>query len=111
MQIKAIMVDVDGVLKVHPDTRGWSANLERDLGVPVADLRMAFFEPHWNDVSHGRAALRDRLAPVLRCIATPERTWRRARKPRPGADQANRALSRAQIRLLLPGSTVEASPA
>lgn len=69
MTIKAIMVDVDGVVVVHPDAHGWSAKLERDLGVPVARLRTAFFEQHWADVSHGRAALRDRLSPVLREIA------------------------------------------
>lgn len=69
MTIKAIMVDVDGVLVVHPDARGWSANLEQDLALPIARLRSAFFERHWEDVSHGRAALRDRLSPVLREIA------------------------------------------
>lgn len=69
MTIKAIMVDVDGVLVVHPDPQGWSANLERDLGVPIASLRAAFFKPHWADVSRGRAALRDRLSPVLSEIA------------------------------------------
>jgi putative hydrolase of the HAD superfamily len=65
MTIKAIMVDVDGVLIVHPDERGWSANLERDLGIPQAKLQAAFFKPHWDDVVHGRATLRERLAPVL----------------------------------------------
>jgi putative hydrolase of the HAD superfamily len=66
MTIKAIMVDVDGVLIVHPDARGWSAKLERDLGMPAATLQAAFFKPHWDDVVHGRATLRERLAPVLR---------------------------------------------
>ncbi len=69
MMIKAIMVDVDGVLVVHPDNRGWSANLERDIGIPAATLQTAFFEQHWDDVIHGHAALRDRLAPVLQNIA------------------------------------------
>ena len=59
------MVDVDGVLLVHPDARGWSVNLERDLGIPVSALQSAFFAQHWGDVVHGRASLRDRLAPVL----------------------------------------------
>jgi putative hydrolase of the HAD superfamily len=67
--IKAIMVDVDGVLIVHPDARGWSANLERDLGIPASTLQAAFFKPHWEDVMHGRASLRERLAPVLQTIA------------------------------------------
>jgi putative hydrolase of the HAD superfamily len=69
MTIKAIMVDVDGVLIVHPHERGWSAHLERDLGIPAAKLQAAFFEQHWDDVVHGRAALRERLAPVLCDIA------------------------------------------
>ena len=66
MTIKAIMVDVDGVLIVHPDERGWSANLERDIGIPASKLQTAFFKPHWDDVVHGRASLRERLAPALR---------------------------------------------
>lgn len=69
MTIKAIMVDVDGVIIVHPDERGWSANLERDIGIPASTLQSAFFEPHWDDVSHGRATLRERLAPVLQSIS------------------------------------------
>lgn len=63
------MVDVDGVLIVHPDERGWSANLERDLGIPGSKLQAAFFRPHWDDVVHGRATLRERLAPVLRDLS------------------------------------------
>ena len=69
MTIKAIMVDVDGVLIVHPDKRGWSATLERDIGVPASALQTAFFERHWDDVIHGRASLRERLAPVLQDIS------------------------------------------
>lgn len=69
MTIKAIMVDVDGVIVVHPDERGWSANLERDIGIPASALQTAFFEPHWDDVIHGRASLRERLAPVLQDLS------------------------------------------
>jgi putative hydrolase of the HAD superfamily len=69
MTIKAIMVDVDGVLIVHPDERGWSADLERDLGIRPAKLQEAFFRRHWDDVTHGRATLRERLAPVLQDIS------------------------------------------
>jgi putative hydrolase of the HAD superfamily len=67
--IRAIMVDVDGVLIVHPDARGWSRNLERDLGLSPSRLQAAFFKPHWDDVMHGRAPLRERLGPVLQDIA------------------------------------------
>lgn len=59
------MVDVDGVLIKHPDPAGWSAHLERDLGIAQPLLQRVFFERHWDDVIHGRAALRDRLTPVL----------------------------------------------
>ena len=69
MAIKAIMVDVDGLLLVHPDERGWSVNLERELGISASTLQTAFFEQHWDDVVHGRASLRERLAPVLQRIA------------------------------------------
>jgi putative hydrolase of the HAD superfamily len=63
------MVDVDGVVVVHPDPKGWSANLERDLGLPTERLQEAFFKAHFDDVVHGRAALRERLGPVLAEIA------------------------------------------
>lgn len=69
MVIAAIMVDVDGVLIVHPDARGWSANLERDLGIPASRLQAAFFRRHWDDVVHGRATLQERLAPVLQDLS------------------------------------------
>ena len=59
------MVDVDGVLLAHPDAEGWSVNVERDLGISVAALQRLFFKPHWDDVVHGRAALRERLTPAL----------------------------------------------
>ena len=59
------MVDVDGVLVTHPDAGGWSANLEKDLGIPLASLQEHFFRRHWADVVHGRADLRDRLALAL----------------------------------------------
>jgi putative hydrolase of the HAD superfamily len=66
---RVLMVDVDGVIIRHPDPRGWSGNLERDLGVDPRRLQAAFFRPHFADVVCGRAALRDRLGPVLREIA------------------------------------------
>jgi putative hydrolase of the HAD superfamily len=69
MAIKAIMVDVDGVLIVHPDPEGWSVHLERDLGLSASTLQAEFFERHWDDVIHGRASLRDRLEPTLKIIA------------------------------------------
>lgn len=61
---KVLMVDVDGVV-VIPRAGGWGAQMERDLGLSIASLQAHFFAPHWNDVVMGRAALHDRLAPVL----------------------------------------------
>lgn len=69
MRFKAVMVDVDGVVIVHPDPRGWAAHLERDLGLSPALLQSAFFAPHWPDIILGRAGLRDRLTSVLAEIA------------------------------------------
>jgi putative hydrolase of the HAD superfamily len=69
MNYKAIMVDVDGVLIQHPHKKGWSIDLERDLGISPDALHTAFFAPHWDDVVNGRAALRDRLAIALAEIA------------------------------------------
>lgn len=73
------MVDVDGVLIVHPDPHGWSAHLERDLGLSSEVLQRDFFQRHWQDIILGRAPLRERLAPVLSEIAphlSPERLTR-----------------------------------
>jgi putative hydrolase of the HAD superfamily len=68
-RIKVLMVDVDGVVIVHPDPKGWSARLGADLGLAPERLQSAFFAPHWDDIIHGRAALHERLAPVLAEIA------------------------------------------
>jgi putative hydrolase of the HAD superfamily len=68
MAVKLIMVDIDGVV-VHPQPQGWSANLERDLGLSGGLLHSAFFKPHFVEVLCGRVTLRDRLGPVLEEIA------------------------------------------
>jgi putative hydrolase of the HAD superfamily len=69
MRFKVLMVDVDGVLIVHPDPDGWSANLARDLGLDRETLQAGFFEPHWRDIVLGRASLHDRLRMALADIA------------------------------------------
>lgn len=63
------MVDVDGVLITHPHPEGWSAHLELDLGISYPALHERFFRREWDDVVHGRAAIRDRLASALAEIA------------------------------------------
>ncbi len=69
--IKALMIDVDGVLvRGRPeDGRHWSTSLEADLGLRPEDLHREFFADHWNDVVIGRARLEDRLPEVLERIA------------------------------------------
>ena len=69
MRIRALMVDIDGVIVVHPDPKGWSVHLERDLGLAAETLQAAFFKPHFCDIVHGRAGLHERLEPVLAEIA------------------------------------------
>jgi putative hydrolase of the HAD superfamily len=59
------MVDVDGVLVIHPDGRRWDANLLEDLGIDPAVLHEDFFRVHFDDVVLGRADLFDRLDRVL----------------------------------------------
>lgn len=64
------MVDVDGVLiKGRADGRPALADLEVDLGLPIATLQAEFFAPHWETIVTGREPLRDRLAEVLARIA------------------------------------------
>lgn len=69
MSLKALMVDVDGVVVRHPDGLRWDHEMEADLGLATADLQRHFFEPHFEDVILGRADLHDRLSPVLAAIA------------------------------------------
>ncbi|HWF00416.1 MAG TPA: HAD-IA family hydrolase [Caulobacteraceae bacterium] len=76
MAIRALMVDVDGVLLRHPEAGGWAAHLERDLGLSPALLQSAFFAPHFDAVVRGQAGLHERLGPVLARIA-PHLTSRR----------------------------------
>ncbi|WLS05011.1 HAD-IA family hydrolase [Shinella oryzae] len=69
--IKALMIDVDGVLVCGrpSDGRPWASTIEEDLGVSVADLQREFFSPYWDEIVLGRAALIDHLQPVLSKIA------------------------------------------
>lgn len=66
-----LMVDVDGVLvNGRPrDGKHLFADLEADLGVSLDKLQAEFFAPHWEAIVTGRAALLDRLTPVLARLA------------------------------------------
>jgi putative hydrolase of the HAD superfamily len=65
--IKALMIDVDGVVVGGrpSDGRPWATDLESDLGLSFGVLRDAFFRPYWEDIVTGKADLRERLAGVL----------------------------------------------
>jgi putative hydrolase of the HAD superfamily len=69
--IRAVLIDVDGVLVTGrpEDGLSWSYGLERDLGIPPDLLQQRFFAPYWPDVVTGRAGLRETLAPALAEIA------------------------------------------
>jgi putative hydrolase of the HAD superfamily len=69
--IRALMLDVDGVLvRGRPaDGAPWASRLEADLGVSAEALHRAFFAPHWDEIVVGRAGLMERLGPALAGIA------------------------------------------
>jgi putative hydrolase of the HAD superfamily len=69
--IKALMMDVDGVLiNGRPgDGRHWQASLQEDFGFSADALREHFFAPHWDDIVVGRADLMERLTAALQTIA------------------------------------------
>jgi len=69
LTLKALMVDVDGVLLTQPPGASWADRLHADLGLDPRVLGEAFFKPHWDDVAMGRADLHARLAPVLAQVA------------------------------------------
>jgi len=69
MRVKALMVDVDGVVVVHPHAQGWSVKLMEDLGISPERLHQDFFAKHWDDIIHGRAGIHERLGAVLTDIA------------------------------------------
>lgn len=69
--MKALMVDVDGVLvDGRPeDGRHWQASLEADLGFTSDALHEHFFAPCWENIILGRAGLMEHLTPALQKIA------------------------------------------
>jgi putative hydrolase of the HAD superfamily len=62
LDIKALMVDVDGVLVDGRPEDGlhWQTSMEEDFGFTPDKLHRAFFAPHWEDIVLGRAALMER---------------------------------------------------
>ncbi len=71
MAIKALMVDVDGVLvDGRPeDGRHWLTSVEEDLGFTSDTLQEQFFAPYWENIVLGRAGLMEHLVTALQKIA------------------------------------------
>jgi putative hydrolase of the HAD superfamily len=71
LSVKALMLDVDGVLvDGRPeDGRPWQACLEEDLGFSSGTLHEHFFAPHWENIVLGRAGLMPHLTAALQKIA------------------------------------------
>jgi putative hydrolase of the HAD superfamily len=71
LAIKALMVDVDGVLvDGRPeDGRHWQASMEEDLGFASETLHQQFFAPYWETIVLGRAGLMELLMTALQKIA------------------------------------------
>jgi putative hydrolase of the HAD superfamily len=71
LPIKALMVDVDGVLvDGRPeDGRHWHTSVEEDLGFTSAALHEQFFAPYWENIVLGRAGLMEHLTTALQKIA------------------------------------------
>jgi putative hydrolase of the HAD superfamily len=71
LAIKAVMVDVDGVLvDGRPeDGRHWQASIEEDFGFASETLNEQFFAPYWETIVLGRAGLMEMLKAPLQKIA------------------------------------------
>jgi len=71
LAIKALMVDVDGVLvDGRPeDGRHWHTSIEKDLGFSSDTLHEQFFAPYWENIVLGRAGLMEHLMTALQKIA------------------------------------------
>lgn len=71
MPVRALMVDVDGVLvDGRPeDGRPWRTSIEEDLGFSAETLHEQFFAPYWESIVLGRTGLMEHLIPALQTIA------------------------------------------
>lgn len=71
MTIKALMVDVDGVLvDGRPqDGRHWQTSLEEDFGFTSDTLNAELFIPYWENIIIGRGRLMEHLETALQKIA------------------------------------------
>lgn len=69
--MKALMVDVDGVLVNGRPTDGlpYFTDMERDLGLPIELLQKEFFAVHWPQIIIGEEAIEPALTSALTRIA------------------------------------------
>ena len=65
MRLRALMVDVDGVIVRHPVGRTWYSDLYVDLGIDPEELDRRFFGPCFDEVLEGRRDLLDALDAIL----------------------------------------------
>jgi putative hydrolase of the HAD superfamily len=71
LAIKALMVDVDGVLVAGrpEDGRHWQTSVEEDFGFASETLNAEFFAPYWENIIVGRGRLMEHLETALQKIA------------------------------------------
>jgi putative hydrolase of the HAD superfamily len=71
LTIKALMVDVDGVLVDGRPEDGlpWQTSLHADLALASDALHEHFFAPYWEDIILGRTELMPHLTAALQTIA------------------------------------------
>lgn len=69
--VRALMVDVDGVLVTGrpEDGRHWASSVDADLGLELVDLQAGFFALHWESIITGKYGLTETLDVVLPKIA------------------------------------------
>jgi len=71
LSVKALMVDVDGVLVDGRPKDGlhWNTSVEEDFGFTADTLHEQFFAPYWEHIVLGRAGLMEHLTVALQKIA------------------------------------------
>lgn len=68
--MKLLCMDIDGVIITGRagDGAHWSTDLQKAMGITRAQLKEAFFKPHWRDIVIGRKPMRPCLDDALATI-------------------------------------------